>query len=76
MEQLIEIVSKILLIDKPLIHDNMSRKNVEEWDSLSHLMLISEIESAFKITMSDDAIMSMQTIGDLKKILKESGVLS
>lgn len=74
-EKLKEILTKVLLVDKSEINDGMSRKNMEDWDSMAHLMLVTEIESAFEITMSDDDITAIQTVGDVKKTLKKLGVI-
>jgi acyl carrier protein len=73
-EKLKDILAKVLLIDKNKISDDMSRKSVEEWDSMAHLMLVSEIEGAFEVAMSDDDIMEIQTVGDIKKTLKKLGI--
>ena len=73
-EKLNDILAKVLLIDRSKISDGVSRKNAEEWDSMAHLMLVSEIESAFEVTMNDDDIMEIQTVGDIKKILKKLGI--
>jgi len=73
-EKLKDILAKVLLIDETKISDGMSRKNVKEWDSMAHLMLVSEIESAFEVTMDDDDIMEIQTVGDIKKTLKKLGI--
>jgi len=73
-EKLKDIVAKVLLIDETKISDEMSRKNVKEWDSMAHLMLVSEIESAFEVTMDDDDIMEIQTVSDIKKTLKKLGI--
>jgi len=73
-EKLKDILAKVLLIDETKISDGMSRKNVKEWDSMAHLMLVSEIESAFEVTMDEDDIMEIQTVGDIKKTLKKLGI--
>ena len=73
-EKLKDIISKVLLINGPKINDGMSRKSVKEWDSMAHLMLVTEIESAFDITMDDDDIMEIQTVGDIKNALKKLGI--
>ena len=31
-----EIISKILMIDEASIRDDLARKDVEEWDSMTH----------------------------------------
>jgi len=73
-EKLKDILVKVLLIDELEISDGMSRKSVKEWDSMAHLMLVNEIESAFEVTMDDDEIMEIQTVGDIKKALKKLGI--
>jgi len=73
-EKLKDILAKVLLLDESKISDGMSRKGVKEWDSMAHLMLVSEIESAFEVTMDDDDIMEIQTVGDIKKTLKKLGI--
>nr|MDO8099534.1 acyl carrier protein [Candidatus Njordarchaeota archaeon] len=70
-----DIVSKILLLEKNEIKDSISRKDVEEWDSMTHLILVSELEQAFDIVFSDDDVAEMRTIGDIKKALRKYGVL-
>ena len=69
-----DILAKVLLIDETKINDEMSRKTVKEWDSMAHLMLVSEIESAFEVTMDDDDIIEIQTVTDLKKTLQKLGI--
>ncbi len=73
-KKLKDILAKILLIDETEISDSMSRKNVKEWDSMAHLILVSELESAFEVTMDDEDIMEIQTVADIKKTLKKLGI--
>ena len=68
------ILAKILLMDESKISDEMSRNTVKEWDSMAHLMLISEIESTFEVTLDDDDIMKIQTVADIKNALKKFGI--
>jgi acyl carrier protein len=73
-KKLKNILAKVLLIDESQISDGMSRKTVKEWDSMAHLMLVSELESAFEVTMDDDDIMEIQTVADIKKTLQKLGI--
>ena len=73
-KKLKDILAKILLIDETKISDSMSRKTVKEWDSMAHLMLVSEIETAFEVTLDDDDIMEIQTVADIKKTLQKLGI--
>ena len=69
-----EIVSKILLIDESKIADDLKRADLESWDSMTHLILISELEQNFNITFNDDDIASIASIQDLKVALKKYNV--
>ena len=69
-----EIVSKILLIDESTITDDLKRNELESWDSMTHLILISELEQNFDITFNDDEIASIASIADLKGVLKKYNV--
>jgi acyl carrier protein len=73
-ERLKEILAKVFLTDKAKINDDMSRKDMDEWDSMAHLLLVSEVESTFDVMISDDDIMEIQTVGDVKKVLRKLGV--
>ena len=68
-----QIVSKILLLDETEINDRTSRKDINEWDSMTHLVLIAEVESTFGIMMSDDDISGIRTVGDIRTILRKLG---
>ncbi|MHA2249872.1 MAG: acyl carrier protein [Candidatus Kariarchaeaceae archaeon] len=74
-EILIDIISKILLVDEEQITNRLSRNDLEEWDSMSHLVLISECENEFNISFSDDDVVEIETIADLKDSLLKNGII-
>lgn len=73
-KKLREIAAKVLLLRESEVNDEISRKDAEAWDSLAHLMLINEIEATFEVSFSDDDIVKIDTIGDLKDKLRKLGV--
>lgn len=70
-KKLREVVAKVLLLKESEVNDDISRKNAESWDSLAHLMLINEIEAAFEVSFTDDDIVEINTVGELKRKLRE-----
>jgi acyl carrier protein len=48
----------------------LSAKNVDGWDSLTHIRLILTIEKAFKIKFSTPEIGKFENVGDLVKLIK------
>jgi acyl carrier protein len=49
---------------------NLSAKDVDGWDSLTHIRLILTIEKAFKIKFSTSEIGKLENVGDLVAIIK------
>lgn len=70
-DKLTEILSKILLTDKENITDDLKRKNFEPWDSMAHLVIITEIENEFDIFFEDEEIVDIWSVADIKRILAE-----
>jgi acyl carrier protein len=68
-DRLLDILSKVLLIEKNEIRDDLRRKEFEPWDSMAHLLLVSEIENEFEIFFEDEEIVDIWTVGDLKALL-------
>ena len=68
-DRLLEILSKALLVEKDEITDDLRRKDFEPWDSMNHLVIISEIENAFGMFFEDEEIVELWTVGDIKKVL-------
>ena len=65
-----EIVSKMFNIKKEDIKDDMSSKDIPDWDSMNYLLFIAELEKEFDFSFSMDEVISVQTLGELKNILK------
>lgn len=74
-KRLKEIFAKVFLVDQNEVNDKLARKDLKEWDSMGHLMLISEIESTFNVFINDEDITKIKTLGDIKKVLRKLGVV-
>jgi acyl carrier protein len=48
----------------------LSAKDVDGWDSLTHIRLILTIERAFKIKFSTSEIGKLENVGDLVKLIQ------
>ena len=68
-DKLLEILSKVLLLEKDKITDDLRRKDFEPWDSMAHLVVVSEIENEFEIFFEDEEVIELWTVGDIKKVL-------
>lgn len=72
-ETLKDIMSRTLNIGKDKITDDMSYEETETWDSVVHLQLVSELESAFKTSFDIDEITAMESVKAIKEILAKHG---
>lgn len=45
--------------------------DIEDWDSLTHITLISEVEDAFNAKFSMKEVMGMQNVGEMIDIIQK-----
>ena len=69
-EKVLETMSKTFNIDISLLSEKTSKKDLSQWDSMSHLNLIIDIENEFKITFENDEIISIVDFNSLINVLK------
>ncbi len=75
MSQL-EIFNKLLqdTFDVTELNDEMSPDTIEQWDSITHMDLCSKFEETFDISLDVEDIAEMETIGQIKEILRKYNV--
>ena len=54
----------------------MSSSDIDEWDSMTHLNLVMQVQEEFNITMEFNDVISIESIGDLMEYLEKKGVLN
>jgi acyl carrier protein len=64
------IMADVFDIDDTGITLDTSAKDIEEWDSLSHIRLIVAVERKFKIKFKNSEIESLQSVGDLAALIE------
>jgi acyl carrier protein len=47
----------------------LTRENLEDWDSLKHLEIIFAVEAATGLVFSEEQIMAVKSIDDLRRML-------
>lgn len=65
-----QIVSSIFSIDESTIKDEMSSKDIADWDSMNYLLFIAELEKEYQMSFSMDEVMNAQTLGDIRKVVE------
>jgi len=74
MDKLKQILSKVLEIDENEITEETSPDNVENWDSFSGLVLITELENEFNVKFSMDEVRQIRNVCDIISLLTKHNV--
>jgi acyl carrier protein len=67
------IIADTLHISLDKINDKLTMTEVESWDSLQHMSLIASLEQAFGAEFTFDEIISMQSVAEIKRVLRSKG---
>ena len=74
MKRIKVILAKVLGIEEDSITEETSPDNVETWDSFNGLMMVSELETEFKVKFTMEEITAVKCVKDIKDSLKKHGV--
>ena len=73
-EKYTKIFKDVFGVDDSELNENFNFKDVDKWDSLTHLTLISELEDAFDVLFETDDILHYGGYMNGIEILKKYGV--
>jgi len=74
LNQVNEIFIDTLDNENLVIEDNTTANEVEEWDSLTHIELVVNIEKHFKIRFTSKEIQSWANVGQLIDSIQQKGI--
>lgn len=74
LEKYIEVFKTVFDIDGSELNDKFNFGEVSTWDSMTHLMLISELENTFDIMFETEDILHFGGFVNGQKILTKYGV--
>ena len=66
-----EIFVDVFDDDSIVIDENTSAADIEDWDSLTHITLISTIEEEFGIKFQMKDVIGMKNVGEMVDIIME-----
>ena len=72
--KLLEVFTAVLEIDKDMVNDELKYQSIPQWDSINHMFLISEIETAFGVEIDPDDILEINSFPGTKQVLAKYGV--
>lgn len=66
-----EIVSELFEVDPSEVKDELTPEDVELWDSLNHLRLVSAVEEEFHVKLSMKEIESIRSLAALRRLIEQ-----
>ncbi len=65
------VVAEVLQIPAGTVTDDLAMKDLDVWDSLKHMELIVSLEGSFEVQFTFEEIVAMQSVGEIKRVLKQ-----
>ncbi len=65
-----DVLVSILDHDNFELHDELTAKDVDGWDSLSHMMIITKIEEGFDIKFKLRDLNKLKNLGSLVSVIQ------
>ncbi len=66
-----KLMASILKVNPEQIENESAIGDIDSWDSLNHLKIISEIEKEFSIQFTPDVLMDLEDFSDIVKAVEE-----
>ena len=71
LEKLTAIFQDVFDDEKITIDEATTATDIEDWDSLTHIMLLSAIEGEFDVKIDMKAIRGLNNVGDIVDMIRE-----
>ncbi len=71
LEKLNEVFHDVFDNNDIVVTEQTNANNIEEWDSLIHITLISAVEDEFDVSFDMKTVVSMKNVGDMIDAIEE-----
>ena len=72
IEEVLELITQILQVEQGFITIDTKIDDVEQWDSLAHVMIIGELEDKMGIKIALDDAIDLKSVSEL---LEKAGII-
>jgi len=73
-QKLYGIIAALFGLEIGDVNDSTSQGDVQQWDSMGTVMLISELESAFDVEFDLMELAALKSVGEIRRVLESRGV--
>lgn len=71
LENLTQIFKEVFDDDSISLKEKTTTSDIEAWDSLNHIQMITSVEKHFRIRFDLNELLNFKNIGDLCKAIQE-----
>jgi acyl carrier protein len=71
---LLELIAGTLGVPPAQITEASDMSNTRKWDSMRHVMLMTELETTYGIELSDKEMMDAVSVVKIRELLRQRGV--
>ncbi len=65
------VLANVFKVDIDSLKDEMTKDDIDKWDSMQQLILIMDLEAKFGIRFETDDVFDIDTIGSILNILNK-----
>lgn len=73
-EKLRTAFAQALQLAEAQITEDLAYNQIPQWDSVAHMALVAELESAFDVMLDTDDILAMSSVAKAREILQKYDV--
>ena len=73
-DRVVGILTDLFQLDNVPNANDIHRDEVADWDSVSHLHLILEVEEAFGVELADGEVVEISSARDITTLLERRGI--
>ena len=74
-EKLVSAFVEALGVDSSVVINDLKYQSIVEWDSISHMVLISQLEETFDVSIDTDDVIDLSSVAKAKEILGKLNIV-
>jgi acyl carrier protein len=74
-DRLYKLIASVMNVSVSSINDATGPESIESWTSFNGYVLLYELEQEFKVKFTLDEAIDVKTVADIKRHLKNHGVI-
>ena len=74
-DSLLGLIAATLRLPAAAVSEESTLQNTPQWDSLRHVLLMTKIETAYGVSLSDSELAAATSVAAIREILRQHGVV-